>query len=512
MTDQQSAVRCIVCGPAGVGARSLIDCLQRETAALYPDEHADADEGEPPAFAWLFGDGARDDSGMTVLATPRGRITLATGGSARGGTGPSADCAVLLIDATTGVSPQFRRDLYLVDALRIPQAAVVVTKMDVVDYAGAAFRRIERAARLVADKLDLSPLTVIPVSSSSGAGVTAHEESLSWFEGPTLLEFLETVEPEEAAETPSQTADQFEALIFWTGDEPLFRGRTYLMSVGSSEVESTVAPVKHKVNLDTLERVAATQLQRGEIGVCGIQLSEPVPFDPYEENRRAGSFVLLDQQTATPVGAGLLRFALRRSQNVHWQELDLDKTARAASKKQRPCIVWLTGLSGAGKSTIANLVDRKLHALGCHTYVLDGDNVRHGLNKDLGFTSTDRVENIRRVAEVAKLMVDAGLIVIVSFISPFTAERDMARRLVEEDEFFEVFVDAPLPVAEARDPKGLYRKARAGELANFTGIDSPYEAPEDPDLHLDTSQLTPDEAADGVISLLAGADVLDPTG
>jgi bifunctional enzyme CysN/CysC len=291
----------------------------------------------------------------------------------------------------------------------------------------------------------------------------------------------------------------------------MLRGRTYLTRVGTKTVGATIAPLKYKLNLETFEHLAATQLDVNEIGVCAIELSEPIAFDPYVENRDTGGFILIDRISHQTVGAGLLRFALRRSHNLHWQEVDIDKHARAGTKGQKPCVLWLTGLSGAGKSTIANLVERKLHALGRHSYLLDGDNVRHGLNKDLGFTDADRVENIRRVAEVAKLMVDAGLIVIVAFISPFANERRMARALVDSDEFFEIFVDAPLALAEQRDPKGLYRKARQGELKNFTGIDSAYERPESPDLRLDTSALSPEEAADSVLSFLQQRGALAAT-
>ena len=267
-------------------------------------------------------------------------------------------------------------------------------------------------------------------------------------------------------------------------DEPMLPGRPYWMKIGTRQVTATITEPKYKVNVNTLEHLAAKKLELNEIGVCNLSLDQPVAFDPYAENRDTGGFILIDRLTNATVGAGLIHFALRRSQNIHWQAVDVHKAARAAQKGQKACVLWLTGLSGAGKSTIANLVEKQLLSLGRHTYLLDGDNVRHGLNRDLGFTDADRVENIRRVAEVAKLMADAGLIVLVSFISPFRAERRMARALFEPGEFFEVLVDTPLAVAEARDVKGLYRKARRGELKNFTGIDSPYEPPEKPgDLH-----------------------------
>jgi bifunctional enzyme CysN/CysC len=326
----------------------------------------------------------------------------------------------------------------------------------------------------------------------------------------TLADEIDVSRGDLIAETavPPQVADGFEATIVWMDEKPMLRGRTYFMRVGTRTVGATIAPIKYKLNLESLEHVAATRLDLNEIGVCAIELSEPVAVDPYSENRDTGGFILIDRISNRTVGAGLLRFALRRSQNVHWQALDIDKTVRAASKHQRPVVVWFTGLSGAGKSTIANLVERRLHALGCHTYLLDGDNVRHGLNKDLGFTDADRVENIRRVAEVAKLMVDAGLIVVVAFISPFASERRMARALVQEGEFVEVFVDTPLELAEERDPKGLYRKARAGELKNFTGIDSPYEAPEHPEIRLDTAKHSAEELAEAVVAYLQQNGIL----
>ncbi len=501
----------------------------------------------------------------------------------------TADCAVILVDPTRGVLRQTRRHSFLSAALGIRHAVLAVTKMDLVDYDEETFRRLERSYRAVAGELGLEQITCIPVSGLRGDNVVSRGEAMPWYEGPTLIEYLETVEIDHermrarpfrlpvqwvnrphpgfrgfagtivggevrpgdavraypsgresivesivtydgkldvavagqavtltlaseidvsrgdvlaAAAAPPEVADQFEAMVFWMSDEPMLRGRNYLMRIGTKTVGATIAPLKYKLNVDTFDHLAATQLELNEIGVCALELSEPVAFDPYVENRDTGGFVLIDRMTLDTVGAGLLQFALRRSHNVHWQATDVDRRTRAAAKHQDPCVLWLTGLSGAGKSTIANLVERRLHANGRHTYLLDGDNLRHGLNKDLGFTASDRAENIRRAAEVAKLMVDAGLIVIVAFISPFASERRMARSLFGEGEFFEIFVDAPLHVLEARDPKGLYRKARRGELRNFTGIDAPYEVPLTPDLHVDTSALAPEEAAEAVIALL----------
>nr|WP_230943339.1 sulfate adenylyltransferase subunit CysN [Burkholderia cepacia] len=304
------------------------------------------------------------------------------------------------------------------------------------------------------------------------------------------------------ADAPPEVADQFEATLVWMHDAPLLPGRPYLVKLGTQTVGATCATPKYKVDVNTREHLAARTLALNEIGVCNLSFDRPVAFDPYDRNRHTGGFIVIDRFTNDTVGAGMLHFALRRAHNVHWQAVDVDRAARAAQKAQTPRIVWLTGLSGAGKSTIANLVEKRLHALGKHTYLLDGDNVRHGLNRDLGFTEADRVENIRRVAEVARLMLDAGLITLVSFISPFRSEREMARALAGPDEFVEVFVDTPLAVAEARDPKGLYQKARRGELKHFTGIDSPYEPPARPELRVDTVAEPPDAAAERIVAYL----------
>ncbi|KRG64649.1 adenylyltransferase [Stenotrophomonas humi] len=287
-----------------------------------------------------------------------------------------------------------------------------------------------------------------------------------------------------AADDPPEVADQFAAHVLWMDDAALLPGRPYWLQIGSRTVSASISEIKHRVDVNTQERLAAKRLELNEVGYCNLALDEPVAFAPYAQNRALGGFILIDRQTNATVAAGTLDFALRRAGNVHWQHLDVDKAARSRIKGQQPKVLWFTGLSGAGKSTVANQVEKRLHAQGRHTFLLDGDNVRHGLNRDLGFTDEDRVENIRRVAEVARLMADAGLIVLVSFISPFRAERQMARERFEPGEFIEVFVDVPLEVAEARDVKGLYRKARAGQIPNFTGIDSPYEAPETPELHL----------------------------
>jgi len=304
-------------------------------------------------------------------------------------------------------------------------------------------------------------------------------------------------------------SDQFETTLIWMSDQAMFPGRSYWLKIGTRLASATVTDIKYLVNVNTLDHLAAKKLELNEIGICNISLNQSIAFDSYAENRETGGFILIDRMTNATVGAGLIHFALRRSQNIHWQSVDIDRAARAESKHQKPCILWFTGLSGAGKSTIANILDRRLHVAGKHTYLLDGDNIRHGLNRDLGFTDADRVENIRRVAEVSKLMLDAGLIVMVSFISPFRSERRMAREMVGPGEFIEVYVDTSLALAESRDPKGLYKRARRGEIKNFTGIDSPYEPPENPEITIDTKGLSAEQAAEKIITSLVDRGIIN---
>ncbi|HEX7753689.1 MAG TPA: sulfate adenylyltransferase subunit CysN [Novosphingobium sp.] len=306
------------------------------------------------------------------------------------------------------------------------------------------------------------------------------------------------------ADSPPQAADQFESTVVWLSDDPLHVGRAYWLKLGTQTVSATVQQPKYAVNVNTMEHVAVKTLELNAIGVAEIITDKSIVFEPYVDNRALGGFILIDKITNATVAAGMLHFSLRRSQNVHWQALDVSREAHAALKNQKPAVLWFTGLSGSGKSTIANLVEKKLHRMNRHTFLLDGDNVRHALNKDLGFTEADRIENIRRVGEVAKLMADAGLIVITAFISPFKAEREMVRAMLPEGEFFEVFIDTPLSVAEERDVKGLYKKARAGGLQNFTGIDSPYEAPANPEIRIDTTKITPEAAAQAIVDALLG--------
>jgi len=466
--------------------------------------------------------------------------------------------------------------------------------MDLVDFDQGAFDAICADYRLFADEIGIAEWIAIPTSGVTGDNVAMAGENMPWYAGPSLLEQLEAVPLDAAADgakpfrmpvqwvnrpnqdfrgfagqiasgaigpnsevrvlpsgrvtrverivtadgdldqaaagqsvtltladevdcsrgdvivaatDPPQTADQFEATIVWMAEDELLPGRGYWLKLGAQTVTATVHPPKYEVNVNTLEHLAATTLQLNSIGVAEIATDREIVFEPYDSdgaspNRALGGFILIDKLTNATVACGMLHFALRRSLNIHRQHLDVSRETHAALKGQKPAVLWFTGLSGAGKSTIANLVEQKLVARGKHTFLLDGDNVRHGLNRDLGFTETDRIENIRRVGEVARLMADAGLIVLTAFISPFRAERHMVRRMMAEGEFIEVFVDTPLAEAEKRDAKGLYAKARAGELKNFTGIDSPYEAPENAEIRIDTTGMSADEAAQRIVDYL----------
>ena len=391
---------------------------------------------------------------------------------------PHADLAVLRVGARAGFDHDARCRLQLIGIFGLRTVLAI-------DAAGAAFDAVAADGRAYATRIGMVELACVPASDIERFAAT-----------------VPSTERKATAHAPLESADQFEATVAWLDREPMLRGRSYLMRTASDEVPATLSPLKYRIDADSLEHIAAETLGAGQVGVCELELDRAVSFAPYAQDRRAGRFALLDRVSGREIGAGVIHFALRRSANVKWQPLSVDRAVRAAAKGQRACVLWLTGLPGAGKSTLAGRLDRELHALGRHAYVLDGDNIRHGLSKDLGFTDADRVENIRRVAEVARLMVDAGLIVITAFISPFRSERRMARALFAPEEFIEVFVDAPLEVAERRDPKGLYRKARAGQLRNFTGIDSPYEPPERPEVRVDTTTEAAEAASARILGLL----------
>jgi adenylyl-sulfate kinase len=421
----------------------------------------------------------------------------------------AADVGIVVVDAGSALLAPAHRFGFIAALLCLPRVVLAINKMDLVGNSQSKFAAIETVYQALAHELGLARVAAVPISALHGDNVAEPGTAMDWYAGPPLVAHLDGAGIDEAREsafgvtTPSHPdADQFEASIAWFGDAPLLRGRRYLMRIATSTVDATIAPLKYRIGLDSLEHVAADKLEHDEVGVADLTLGRPIAFMPRAADHDPDSFLLIDPMTRAIVGAGRLRFALRRSQNIHWQHVDVDRAARARLKCQRPCVLWFTGLSGAGKSTIANLLEIRLHALGRHTYLLDGDNVRKGLNKDLGFTAEDRVENIRRIAEVAALMADAGLIVITAFISPFRNERRMARALVPGGEFVEIFVDTPLEVAERRDAKGLYGKARRGELVNFTGIDSPYEAPLNAELTIDGSGVDPAAGVERIIALL----------
>jgi bifunctional enzyme CysN/CysC len=614
--EHKSILRFITCGSVDDGKSTLIGRLLYESKLVFDDqlEALQADsvkvgtQGGELDFALLVdGLAAEREQGITIdvayrfFSTEERKFIVAdtpgheqytrnmvTGAS-------TAELAVILIDARKGVLTQTRRHSYLTSLLGIKKIVVAINKLDIVDYSREAFERIEADYRTFAGKIGIEDIVCIPMSALRGDNiVTAPSANTPWYRGPSLMNYLETVEIEEglqdgpfrmpvqwvnrpnldfrgfsgvivggtihpgdavrvlpggrestvgrlvtadgeleeavagesitvtltdeidvsrgdilaSAESPPAVADQFEADVVWMSEEAMLPGHHYLLKLGARTVGATIAAPKYRVNVNSLEHVAAKTLELNEIGVCTVTLDRAIPFDPYAENRDMGGFILIDRLSNGTVAAGMLHFALRRSQNVHWQAVEVDKRARSAMNSHRPAIVWFTGLSGAGKSAIANLVEKRLHASGVRTYLLDGDNIRHGLNKDLGFTDADRIENMRRVGEVARLMVDAGMVVLVSFISPFRDERQVARSMVEENEFCEVFVDVELEVAEARDVKGLYKKARAGRLQNFTGIDSPYEPPQNPEVHILTTETDPAAAAEMVVNHLQAMGVL----
>ncbi|OLF13083.1 adenylyl-sulfate kinase [Actinophytocola xinjiangensis] len=601
-----SLLRFITCGSVDDGKSTLIGRLLYDTRQLHADQlatlAADSKHRGSELDLSLLVDGllAEREQGITIDVAYRYFATeartfivadtpgheqytrnMVTGAS-------TADAAVILLDARKGMLRQTRRHSHIVSLLGIRRVVLAVNKIDLVGYDQKTFEDIAAEYRTFATGIGIDEVACVPVSALDGSNVVTPATTMPWYDGPTLLDWLERVDAEdlrrdaafrmivqwvnrpgpdfrglsgsilggtvrvgdtvrvypgeqrttierlvtfdgdldEAGAGQSVTAvladdldvsrgavltggddpsvaDACQADLIWMGEQEMLPGRRYLAKIGARTVGLTVEAPRHRVDVDTGAHLAAKTLHLNEIGVANVHFDQPIAMDPYRDNRDLGGFIIIDRLTNATVGAGLVRFALRRATNLRWQDLTVDKTKRAQLNGHRGCVVWFTGLSGAGKSTVANLVEQRLHAQGRHTFILDGDNVRHGLNKDLGFTDADRVENVRRVGEVAGLMVDAGLIVLVSFISPFRAERSLARGIVAADEFCEVHVDASLTVAESRDTKGLYAKARRGELPNFTGIDSPYERPQDPEVRVDTGACSAEEAADAVLAKLA---------
>lgn len=594
--DEQAnldTLRFITCGSVDDGKSTLIGRMLYEAQLIFEDQVASLQndskkmgtQGGDIDFALLVdGLASEREQGITIdvayrfFSTDRRKFIVAdtpgheqytrnmvTGAS-------TADVAVILIDARQGVLPQTRRHSMICSALGIKNVVIAINKMDLVEYSRETFDRIFDDYTQFASQLQFDEITAIPMSALKGDNIIERSSHMHWYQGPTLLGFLETVDPRltrinqplrfpvqwvnrpnldfrgfsgtvesgtaevgqsirvlpsgatakikdiilfedhldkaeagqavtltldteidasrgdviVASDAPCEVADQFEINCVWMDQAPGYIGRSFWLKLGTTQVNARITDIKHKVNINTFEHLSAAQLELNDLSVVTIKTDRPIAFERYQDCAPMGALILIDRMSNQTVAAGMIAFALRRSSNVHRQQLEIDKNARRTLNGHTSRVLWFTGLSGSGKSTIANALEKELHAQGIRTYILDGDNVRHGLNSDLGFTDADRVENIRRIGEVAKLMVDAGIVVLSAFISPFRAERDMVRALFEDDEFIEIFVDTPLDVAETRDPKGLYKKARLGEIPNFTGIGSPYEAPETPDIHIHT--------------------------
>jgi len=610
--QHKSLLRFITCGSVDDGKSTLIGRLlydskmifEDQLAALESDSKRIGTQGQEIDFALLVdGLAAEREQGITIdvayrfFATEKRKFIVAdtpgheqytrnmvTGAS-------TADLAVILIDARQGVLTQTRRHSYLVKLIGIRKVVLAINKMDLVGYSQQKFDEIVADYTEFAESIGLEKFLPIPISGLRGDNIKNRSDTMPWYQGPTLLSHLETVEVESermallpfrmvvqwvnrpnldfrgfsglissgtikpgdairvlpsgrtssvkaivtfdgeldqavagqsvtltldteidcsrgdvitAADAPCQVADQFEATLVWMDEQEMLPGRPYVLKTGTSTVAATITKPKYEISVNTMAHEAVDTLALNAIGIVNISLDRAIPFEAYSENQDLGGFILIDRLTNRTVAAGMIHFALRRSQNIHWQSIDITREAHAVQKGQKQRLLWFTGLSGSGKSTIANLVEKQLHALGKHSFLLDGDNIRHGLNRDLGFTDADRVENIRRVGEVAKLMTDAGLIILTAFISPFRSERRMVREMLPDGEFVEIYIDTPLAVAEGRDVKGLYKKARAGKLKNFTGIDSPYEQPEHPEIHIDTTIMTAEQAADKIVEYILG--------
>ena len=587
-------LRFITCGSVDDGKSTLIGRMLYEAQQIFEDQVASlrndskkmGTQGGDIDFALLVdGLAAEREQGITIdvayrfFATDKRKFIVAdtpgheqytrnmfTGAS-------TADVAIILIDARQGVLMQTKRHSMICSALNIKNVVIAINKMDLVEFSQDIFNEIEMDYRAFAQDMNFESITAIPMSALNGDNVVSRSRFTTWYQGPTLLGFLETTETRvspknqafrfpvqwvnrpnldfrgfsgtveagsvsvgetirifpsgetanieslvlfedelDSAEAgqaititldreidvsrgdvivaekdPCEISDQFEVQLVWMAQEPGYLGRSYWLKLGTNLVNAQITDIKYKININTSEHLSATQLELNDLSIITLKVDHPVAFEPYNDCSALGSLILIDRMTNQTIAAGMIQFALRRATNVHHQLHDINKKAREHLNGHTSKVLWFTGLSGSGKSTLANALEKKLYQQGIRTYLLDGDNIRHGLNNDLGFTDADRIENIRRIAEVAKLMVDAGVVVITSFISPFKAERDSARELFAEGEFIEIFVDTPLDLAESRDVKGLYKKARSGEIPNFTGINSPYEAPENPDFTLSTA-------------------------
>ena len=614
--EAKTLLRLITCGSVDDGkstllGRLLYDCkllFEDQLASLQSDSARFGTTGTDTLDLALLVDGlaAEREQGITIdvayrfFTTDKRKFIIAdtpgheqyTRNMATGAS--TAEAAILLVDARKGVLTQTRRHSYIVSLLGIRHVVLAVNKMDLVNWDETVFNDIATDFQAFADELGALKVTCIPVSALTGDNISQTSTAMPWYQGDTLLRYLETVNVDEdraqqgfrmpvqwvnrpdlnfrgyagsiasgevsvddpvvilpsgrtsqikriacydgdidsaragqavtlvlkdeidvsrgdvmsAATDRPTVADQFAAHIVWMHDTPLLPGRGYQLRLGTTSVNAQITEIKHSVDVNTLAQMAAKHLELNDVAFCNLSLDQAIPFDPYGDNRAMGAFILVDRMSNATVGCGMINFALRRAANIHHHVMKVDQQARALTKQQKPCVLWFTGLSGAGKSTVADLVEQRLHAIGHHTMLLDGDNVRFGLNRDLGFSDEDRVENIRRVGEVSKLMIEAGLITLVSFISPFQSERKMARDLLEDDEFFEIFVDAPLDVCEQRDPKGLYKKARAGEIPNFTGIGSDYEPPENPELRLAAGTDSADDLATQVITMMRAKGII----
>jgi bifunctional enzyme CysN/CysC len=608
--QSKDLLRFLTCGSVDDGKSTLIGRLLHDSNLVFDDQLSSLAKdskrhgttGDDIDLALLV-DGleAEREQGITIdvahrffSTTRRSFIVADTPGheqyTRNMATGAStADLAVLLIDARRGVLAQTRRHSLICSLLGVRHVVLAVNKIDLVCYREDVFRQVIAEYSTFASELGFSSIASIPISARYGDNVTSLSNTTPWYHGPSLLEYLETIDvARDVAESPfrfpvqwvnrpdldfrgyagtvasgginagdpiavavsgrisrvkelltyegprtsanagdaititltdelditrgdllvspkllPEVSDQFAAHIIWMSDLPLIPGRSYLARIGTKTTPIAVTTIKYKIDVNTREHLAARTLGLNDIAFCNLATGAPLAFDPYTQNRNTGSFIIIDRSTNHTLGAGMIAFGLRRGTNIHRQATLIGKSERAAHKHHKPAIIWFTGLSGAGKSTIANAVEQQLHAAGHHTMMLDGDNLRLGLNRDLGFTEADRVENIRRAGEVAKLLADAGLIVLCAFISPYRAEREMVRRLVPEGEFIEVFVDTPVDECVRRDPKGLYAKAKAGTIKNFTGFDAPYEPPTNPEIHLQTIGEQAEPLADRVVKKLA---------